>query len=100
MSVPSVQNVTMANANGAYEATLPKGMSLITLQLRGLTATLRFAFTPGATNGSSPTGPYATINPGKSFSFPLTIPSQGSDSDTKIYLSADAGNQVCEIITS
>ena len=100
MAVPAIQNIPMANFNGAYEATLPKGMSNITLQLRGLTGILRFAFTAGLVNGSSPDGPYGTVNPGKAFSFPLTIPSLASDAATKIYLSSDLSNQVCEIITS
>ena len=100
MAIPTIQNIPMANFNGAYEATLPKDMSNITLQLRGLTATLRFAFAPGLVNGASPVGPYGTVNPGKAFSFPLSVPSGGGDAATKIYLSSDTSGQVCEIITS
>lgn len=100
MAVPTITNITMTSVNNQYSMTIPKGISNITLQLRGTSAILRFAFASGLVNTASPAGPYGTVNPGKAFSFPLVNPDLASAADITLYVASDTGSQVCEVITS
>lgn len=94
VGTPTLQNVTMTNADTEYYADIPAGTFRFSLQTRDGTA-FRIAFVTEKV--ATPTEPYLTIREGGAYNSPDGI--QVGSSALRVYLGCGTAAKVAEIIT-
>lgn len=97
---PVAFNTTLTTPDDEYTVTLPVGTKHFSCQCR-TSFPVRMAFKTGLANGASPTGPYATIKAGASYTSPEKVGWSRTDSvETApvLYFSADEAAVVVEVV--
>lgn len=94
VGTPTIQNVTMTNADTEYSLDIPAGTIRFSIQTRDGTA-FRMAFVTGKV--ATPTNPYLTIRADGAYNSPDGI--QLTSAATTVYFGCGSAGKIIELIT-